>query len=122
MARSPEYVQIGLHELMLLLNYKWSAVNSLSLGELGDLPYEQFVANVDAKCDLQIQPKQLEDLIYNLKQGVLNGIPPARLRYTMTNYNKVLKKLRAQNPHLFKTLESGEVVMKELEESVYAED
>lgn len=121
MARTPETVSINLHELMLLLNYKWACVNSERVGELGTETYEDFIGGLNARSEISITPRQLEDLLFNLKEGVVNRVQPARLRFTIRNYNSVMKKLKRQLPHMFKELPSGEVVMNELEERFYDE-
>lgn len=121
MARTPETLQINLHELMLLLNYKWACVNSSRVGELGDLPYEEFIQGLNATCNIEITPRQLEDMVFNVKEGVMNRVEPKKIRFTMTNYNSLMKRLRAQLPHMFKELPTGEVVMNEIEERFYDE-
>jgi uncharacterized protein with NAD-binding domain and iron-sulfur cluster len=118
-ARTPETVSINLHELMLLLNYKWACVNSERVGELGTETYEDFLGGLNARCTIEITPRQLEELLFTLKEGVVNRVQPAKLKFTIRNYNGVMKKLKRQLPHMFKELPSGEVSMVELEDRFY---
>lgn len=118
MARTPNLVSITLHDLMLLLNYRWAAVNSERIGDLGILPYEDFVSRMDMQSEVNVSPQQLADLIYHMKQVIFERVKPARLTFTARNYNDTMKKLKAQLPHMFKENSAGEVVMIELEERV----
>lgn len=119
MPRTPELVHIKLHELMLLLTYRWAAVNSPVLGELGVDNHETIVDNIDRQSDVQVTPAQLADLIYHMKMAVLDKTAPHPIRFTMKNYNKIMRKLKSQVPHMFKETAAGEVVMVELEEKAF---
>lgn len=121
MARTPDLVSIKLQELMLLLTYRWAAVNSPILGELGTENHEGILNDIDRQSSVQLTPSQLADLIYHMKMAILDKTEPARLRFTTKNYNKIMRKLKSQVPNLFKELKSGEVVMVELEEKVIHE-
>lgn len=119
MARTPDLVNIKLQELMLLLTYRWAAVNSPVLGELGVEPHESILNDIDRQSDLQVTPAQLADLVYHMKMAILDKTEPAKLRFTVKNYNKIMRKLKSQAPNLFKELATGEVVMVELEERAF---
>lgn len=119
MARTPETVSIKLHDLMLLLNYRWAAVNSSEIGELGLVPHEDFVAQIDAQSRVEVTPVQLADLIHHFKECTFEKVKPAKLNFTTRNYNHFLRKLKKQAPTLFKETAAGEVVMVELEDRFY---
>jgi hypothetical protein len=111
MARTPETVSISLHELMVLLNFKWAAVSSSDVGELGDTVYEDLLSQLNSQCKIEIKPKQLDDLIFHMKEVIFERVKPARMEFSHKNHNRFMRRLKAQAPHLFKELPSGEVVM-----------
>lgn len=119
MARTPETVNIGLHELMLLLQFRWTAVNSPEIGELGPKVYEELVQTIDAGNNLQIKPAQLADLVHHMREVIFEKIPLFKPDIQIKNHNKVMRRLKRRAPHLFKELPSGEVVMVELEEKSF---
>jgi hypothetical protein len=120
MARTPELLDMRLQDLMLLLSYRWAAVQS-SIGELGDRTQEEFVAEIDRLSKVKIRPSQLADLVYHMKEVVFEKVQPAKLDFTTKNHNAIMRRLKQTNPEMFKTLPSGEVVMHELEERVWDE-
>lgn len=119
MARTPDTVNIRAHELMLLLCYRWAAVNSPDIGELGTKVYEEIVSDIDTQSKIEVTPAQLADLIHHMKEVVFEKVKPARLNFSVRNYNKTMRRLKSQAPNLFKEAPSGEVVMIELEERAY---
>ena len=118
MARTPNTVSIKLHDLMLLWSYRWAAVNC-KIGELGPETHSEIFDAIDRQSKIEIRPAQLADLIFHMQQVMFERIEPAKLVFTMKNHNKMMRKLKSQNPELFKVNKAGEIVMKELEEKAF---
>jgi hypothetical protein len=115
-ARTPETVNIGLQELMLLLNYRFAAVNSERVGELGLQTHEELVADLNRQSRVVIKPSQLADLIHHMREAIFEKVrAPYELEYKVKNHNEIMKQLKHQAPHLFKANSAGEIVMVELE-------
>lgn len=119
MARTPETVNIRLHDLLLLLNYRWAATNSKVIGDLGVKCYEDLVAQIEAQSQFEVTPVQLADLIHHMKECVFEQIEPAKMSFSAKNYNQILKGLKRSAPHMFKETATGELQMIELEERVW---
>lgn len=115
MARTPNTVRISLHILMRLLNYRWSAVKTPTIGELGDVLHEDFVNEIDKQSKVEIRPSQLADLVYHMREAVFDGAPTRVIDLTPKNHNVFMHELRREYPELFKQVPSGEIVMVNIE-------
>jgi hypothetical protein len=118
MARTPDTVNIRLHDLMVLLMYRWAATNSPLIGELGEATYDETVSAIDTQSKLEITPMQLADLIYHMKECVFGRVKPVKLDFRIKNYNRIMRRLKSTAPNMFKETAAGEVVMVELEDRV----
>lgn len=116
MPQIPKTVRINLQDLLLLLNYYWSAVNSPNLGDLGSKSYEETVEEINSQSQLTITPSQLESLVYHMKQAIFEKLKPRTIEFRVKNYNSIMRGLKRQMPHLFKELASGEVTFINFEE------
>lgn len=114
--RTPETVDVRLHDLMTLLCYRWAATNSPHVGELGLDNYEKLVTDIDTQSNVNVTPRQLADLIFHMKECVFERVKPVRLDFTIKNHNKMMRRLKQTAPHMFKETAAGELVMIELEE------
>jgi hypothetical protein len=117
MARTAEFVHIPLHELMLLLNYRWAASNS-EIGDLGNKPYETLVAEINMQSKVELTAEQLADLIYHMKEVIFERVKPAPLALSLKNHNQVMRRLKSYVPNLFKETAQGEIVMVNYEDNV----
>lgn len=115
MARTPENVNISLHDLMLLLNYRWAATCS-EIGDLGVKCYEDLLGDIGIQSEIRIRPDQLADLIHHMKEVTFERVEPAKLMFTHKNHNKLMRRLKSQMPSLFKETSAGEVVMVDYED------
>lgn len=115
MSQVPNSVTIDLRDLLPLLNYYWSSVNS-SVGELGTKTYEETLLDISRQSSIKLTPAQLENLVYHTKQAIFEKLKPMILDLRMKNYQKIMKRLADEIPHLFKKLSSGEIVFINFEE------
>lgn len=110
MAQVPLTVNIGLQDLIILLNYYWNAVSSDQIGDLGTKTYEELLIDLNRQSSLKISPQQLETLVYHAKHVILEKVKPVKITNQPKTYHGLMKNLKEDIPNLFKTLESGEIV------------
>lgn len=108
MANLPLTIDIELNDLVTLLGYYWSVVNS-HVGDLGSSNYDETVAVIGSRSKCRVTPEELESLIYHMKQAIFEKIKPVNLDLRHKSYYKIMKKLNDDIPQLFKTLPSGEI-------------
>lgn len=77
--------------------------------------YEEIVESIDVKSTINVKPTHLADLVYHMKEVVFSQLPPMKIDARERNHNKIMRKLKANVPSMFKELPTGEVVMIELE-------
>jgi len=109
MAQPNHLVHLNLPELVLLLSYYWTSVNS-SIGDLGTVDYNETLNQIDQQSNIKISASQLENLVYHMKQVIFEKLRMAKPDPKIKNYNRIMLRLKAQAPSLFKELPSGEVV------------
>lgn len=119
MARTPDTVNVGLHELMQLLQFKWTAVNCENIGELGPKDYESMIQDMNAQSQIELKPAQLADLVHHMKEVIFEKVPLLPPSTQLKNHNRIMRRLKATAPNLFKELATGEVVMVDLEEKSF---
>lgn len=107
----PRYVNISLEDLVTLCIYYKAALAHPRLGELGVKSYSQTLGEINGQSHIRITPVQLEHLLYQFKETVMERVRGINLNLTLYNYNGMMKRIAHYNPHLFKTKETGEVVM-----------
>ncbi len=115
MAKIANSVQIDLRDLVQLLNYYWSSVNS-PIGDTGSVTYEENMVNIASQCSCYLTPEQLEGLVYTTKQAIFDKIKPIDIDYRVKSYHGIMKKLKSDIPGLFKELPSGEIVFANFKE------
>ena len=108
MSKIPTTVNIDLQDLVLLIGYYWSAVNS-HVGDLGVKTYEETVQNIARRSQCKVTPEELESLIYHAKQAIFEKLKPVHVDLKLKSYYKIMKKLHSEIPQLFKELPTGEV-------------
>lgn len=108
-------IKLDLRDLITLLNYYWLAVNSSRVGDLGLQTYEETVFPIAHRNQVEITPDELKTLIYHMKQAQFEIEAPTPSTLRDRPYNKILKSLADDIPHLFSVSDDGEVTF--LEES-----
>lgn len=109
MSSLPNTVNIDLQDLLPLLNYYWSSVNS-SVGDLGSKTYEETILSISKQSTLKITPTQLESLVFHMKEAIFEKLKPVTVDLRIKNYHKIMGRLANEIPQLFQTLPTGEIV------------
>lgn len=109
MAQTPLTVNIGLHNLLMLLNYYWASVNSDRVGDLGNKTYEETIIEIEKNSTFKVTPSQLESLVFHMKQAIFEKIKPIHTDNRLKSYHQIMRNLKEEIPQLFKELPSGEI-------------
>lgn len=109
MPNLPSLVQIELKDLVQLLGYYWSAVNS-EVGDLGSKTYEETVTAIGGRSVIRITPSELESLVFHTKQAIFEKLKPVHVDLRLKSYDKIMRRLASEIPQLFKTLPTEEIV------------
>ncbi len=111
MGRTGTSYTLGLHDLVELLQFKWAALVHPEIGETNEIPYEQMLQAIDKKNNIELSASQIADLVYSMKEVVFERAVLKKPDATIKNHNVIMRRLKRGNPHLFKELPSGEIVM-----------
>jgi hypothetical protein len=122
MPNLPHTIAIDLRDLVTLVCYYWTAVNSEKIGDLGSNPYEDFMSDLASKCRCQITPEQLESLVYHMKQVIFEKKTAKPIQMKQRNYYHFMRHLKSEIPQLFKELPSGEIVFINFEDREFKDN